>query len=991
MVQEFTGIPNAPFAATSSSSSPFTRQHHLNLYNNSTSTVQRPSYMNMNATNTSIFSLPPSDIPSFTKQPLNLSSLQNQLFPFQTVAGENRNLEGSTSTSVKRWRGENENIGIVQNGVVLGRNEGGEQLPGRDAASKGHPALQVVVGLGQRDETCTKPSNEMISCTIKGKPLVLSWGRTPRLDSGVRLSVIGAAKVSHFEILCRVHGIEPTVGLFRCFYVDSKNKGWMSFSKRQGSDAVCYTKPLDSLKGWNDHFFCIDAFACLALFSWHTSKSVSRDVILKSSEFGVEHYATFVAYPAPFHKYPEPFLCLVGMIRNFTLDEYTYPQFLRNDDEEIDLLSFIRTADLTKVRIGERQRNEDELKLLETTVGRVVPLLPVAPARSSSGRHGVGIQLVDVVAKTVVEDVAPTQPKRQKKRKTKVVDVGEPSHPAKKLRNDHGAPGGPTVSGNSVIDPAFIRWGCTKCRGLNIEEAEVDYVVRTSVSIITSATTITPTADSAVIAKEKLVGSYVFGADSSSAGESHPIPGGFSDCTSGDFLIGGIRTVTDPDSNLRKVYVPQWNVTNGSYLNDGGVCREMVDEFAPPKFFAERRRLNSIVEERDALLKANDEEIGSLKMQLVWKEAEAAEAICLRAEASNFEAVEKSLQGEVAALKECNNLLEAEKSGLAVKVADLAASVKVREQEVADLDVVVTSVKLQNDNLVDQGHKLEASSARLQEKVMAYENCLSLLEKFQDDQMREMKEKFNKLDTDLVEMTLHLEERFYPHLLTTISGRRWLITHGLKLAIAKCLNSIKYLSTLGVAISKAVEKGMQDELSAGITHGVEGRVLTDVAAYNPYAEADYLSALQQDSLAEKLGLTESQPHVDQLMVPIHHSPDQRVVGASALSLSLDVSSFRVRRIKENIAHYRSALCDVFVPLSEPLSVTALTGTKGTSNVTPATAGTTTALFVTLVSTSLIPPISTDDYEITHEESEKSVGADANPFLAVDNAELNIPQ
>nr|GEV31637.1 retrovirus-related Pol polyprotein from transposon TNT 1-94 [Tanacetum cinerariifolium] len=46
------------------------------------------------------------------------------------------------------------------------------------------------------------------------------------------LSVIAAAKVSHFEILCRIHNIEATVGLFRCVYVNSKNKGWMSFSKR---------------------------------------------------------------------------------------------------------------------------------------------------------------------------------------------------------------------------------------------------------------------------------------------------------------------------------------------------------------------------------------------------------------------------------------------------------------------------------------------------------------------------------------------------------------------------------------------------------------------------------------------------------------------------------------------------------------------------------------------------------------------------------------
>ncbi|GJX37174.1 hypothetical protein Tco_0250477 [Tanacetum coccineum] len=141
-------------------------------------------------------------------------------------------------------------------------------------------------------------------------------------------------------------------------------------------------------------------------------------------------------------------------------------------------------------------------------------------------------------------------------------------------------------------------------------------------------------------------------------------------------------------------------------------------------------------------------------------------------------------------------------------------------------------------------------------------------------------------------MTLHLEEKFYPHLLTTISGCRCLLTHGMELVIAKCLNSTEYLSTLGAAIGKAVEKGMQEGMSAGITYSAEGRKLTDVAAYNPSAEADYLSALQrlqsvnfsliaelkanknasidtiinlirlEDTLDERLGLTESQPHVN---------------------------------------------------------------------------------------------------------------------------------
>ncbi|GKA95780.1 hypothetical protein Tco_0817875 [Tanacetum coccineum] len=201
----------------------------------------------------------------------------------------------------------------------------------------------------------------------------------------------------------------------------------MSFSKRQGNDVVCYTKPLDSLKSWNDRFFWVDTFACHASFPWNTSKSATKDPFPKSSQYNAEHYATLVAYPAPFHKYPEPFLCLIGISRNYTLDEDTYPQFLRDNDGEMDLLSFIRTADPTKVRVGERQRAEGELKLLDTTVGGGGS--HAEQGDSASGRHGVGIPQVSETAEIVAEDVDPVQPRRQRKRKMVVSDAGEPSPP----------------------------------------------------------------------------------------------------------------------------------------------------------------------------------------------------------------------------------------------------------------------------------------------------------------------------------------------------------------------------------------------------------------------------------------------------------------------------------------------------------------------------------------------------------------------------------
>ncbi|GJS85258.1 hypothetical protein Tco_0751799 [Tanacetum coccineum] len=405
----------------------------------------------------------------------------------------------------------------------------------------------------------------------------------------------------------------------------------------------------------------------------------------------------------------------------------------------------------------------------------------------------------------------------------------------------------------------------------------------------------------------------------------------------------------------------------------------------------EKRRLRSAVDEKDELLKVREKEIKNLKAQLLLKEAKATEAIHLRTEASMFEAIEKSLQVEVEALKEHNTTLEKKKNELDVKV----------------------------------------HSAILREKVTVYEDCMGQLERFQDEKMKVVNDKFDKLYIDFFEMTLYLEEMFCPHLLTTIAGCMWLLTYGMELAVAKCLNSSEYLFVLGMAIGTSIEKGMQDGLAAGITHGKEGRVLADVAAYNPSAEVDYVSALQQlqsvnfslltklklnkdssvetlmnilcleETLAERLCLNESQPHVDQLMVPIHHLPDQTVVGATALSLSLEVSHARVQKIRENISNHRPALCDVFIPLVEPFSAMALEGTGGTSETVPATTDTTTVLSTTLGSASTIIPISVDDYDVVGTDNQAAVnenvakdnatGGYVNPFPNVDDAELNVPE
>ncbi|GJX37242.1 hypothetical protein Tco_0250545 [Tanacetum coccineum] len=365
-------------------------------------------------------------------------------------------------------------------------------------------------------------------------------------------------------------------------------------------------------------------------------------------------------------------------------------------------------------------------------------------------------------------------------------------------------------------------------------------------------------------------------------------------------------------------------------------------------------------------------------------------------------ALQMSLSTEVRMRAEYN---VKEKRRLKSVVERQAKLLKVREGEIENLKVSLwdetNALKERNAILKKERNALDVKMIELEASVAMYENCMDQLEKFQDDQMKVINDKFDKVYTDFVEMTLHLEEKFYPYLLTTIFERRWLLTHGMELVIVNCLNSPEYLSALGVAIGKAIEK--------------------DVAAHNPSAEVDYIYALQQlqnvnfsllaklksnkdasvetvmdilrleGPLTKKLGLNELHPNVDQLMVLIDRSPDQVVVDTTALLLALDVSSVRVRKIRENIANQISALRDVFVPLAEPFSAAVLTGTKGTSNTEAATANTNTALSITFASASSIAPISVDDYEVVGTNDQVVTDENAAFFPNVDDAELNIPQ
>ncbi|GJR56911.1 hypothetical protein Tco_1499073 [Tanacetum coccineum] len=62
-----------------------------------------------------------------------------------------------------------------------------------------------------------------------------------------------------------------------------------------------------------------------------------------------------------------------------------------------------------------------------------------------------------------------------------------------------------------------------------------------------------------------------------------------------------------------------------------------------------------------------------------------------------------------------------------------------------------------------------------------YEGSLKQLEEFQDSLMGPFRTRLAEIDADFTRCCMRFQENFHPHLLNVVAGRRWLLTHGIKL------------------------------------------------------------------------------------------------------------------------------------------------------------------------------------------------------------------
>ncbi|GKE97487.1 hypothetical protein Tco_0020838, partial [Tanacetum coccineum] len=343
------------------------------------------------------------------------------------------------------------------------------------------------------------------------------------------------------------------------------------------SDAtpVCHSKPLDSVKNWNDHFFWVDSTAFLLSVSLK-SKILSKD--------------------------PPPVLIL-----------------------EMDLFAFIRHSDPPKVGIRERDLAEREGNdadqehsvergddILEETIAKDASEVAAEKPKKKRKRKVTGDASGSTYPPKKLRDDYHSLPP----------NTGGKSLVALRsmVPEGSGIPRGatePLIAASVAPMPDVGHVDSVSRLNLRTRPPHVRYVVSSDGShhsgsyfeatsfvrslvadapVVTIAITTTVVADVVAISYSKARDeskNFENIGDSPSAGGANADAASISKLnkpsTSSDSFYASQSLDTE---TMHRVYVPRWKVTNDSILEDPYVCHDLTDHLAPPALFGQLRAMN---------------------------------------------------------------------------------------------------------------------------------------------------------------------------------------------------------------------------------------------------------------------------------------------------------------------------------------------------------------------------------------------------------------
>ncbi|GJS22174.1 putative heat shock protein 70 family protein [Tanacetum coccineum] len=405
---------------------------------------------------------------------------------------------------------------------------------------------------------------------------------------------------------------------------------------------------------------------------------------------------------------------------------------------DMGLLDFIKTSDPRKVRAVEVQKGDDQVTLLESARHCFMPL--VIPA--AGGSSFVAATEIPALTEGGQEDVA---------EENAYLELADPDEGTAMVRqSEEEVTGGKnTLAVWSRLLPACSRLlatrklVCTPSVAPPSQESEsfVDLSAQASLQIRTtvgSSSTLSAPVDTVAATTTSTKAKLAADVNLNLAGPSQ-----LEESEGSDDSFCELATF-DPSEAKRAAR----QICLGSEVRSRAEHELELKE-----------KLNAKYAARGKLLEEKDSEILRLKSQLAEKEAEAAEVVRLRDQVS-------SLSGE--------------KSALTAEVSALKVTITQKDHDISLLDSRAT-------HLESALNDAQVSSLRA-----GFKDFKEKMEVQQEEQAQELYNRVAELEAHVMDVSGRLEGEFYPTYLTLLAGRRWLLTHGIQLAILKCLKSSEY-------------------------------------------------------------------------------------------------------------------------------------------------------------------------------------------------------
>nr|GEW10116.1 hypothetical protein [Tanacetum cinerariifolium] len=171
---------------------------------------------------------------------------------------------------------------------------------------------------------------------------------------------------------------------------------------------------------------------------------------------------------------------------------------------------------------------------------------------------------------------------------------------------------------------------------------------------------------------------------------------------------------------------------------------------------------------------------------------------------------------------------------------DMKGSAEAKNVELAK---ELESLRVQFSDLQVSNNQLSQQVSTLQAQIMDEERIKAAFEEFKKYEDGRVSSRCAKIDARLDALSVDFNEELYPHMMTAIVSCRWIIGHGLRLAIMKCAESTELRQVFANVVFAGIAKGMDEGLKHEVEHGKAKEDLAAIEAYDPKANTKYVAAL----------------------------------------------------------------------------------------------------------------------------------------------------